>query len=61
MLRREKADDAAMNFEQFKQQETGPTELEIPRLGKQADFRIDNTGSLDELYAKVDDIINKLK
>lgn len=61
MLRREKTDDAVMNFEQFKQQETGPTELQIPELGKQADFRIDNIGSLDELYKKVTDIINKLK
>jgi dephospho-CoA kinase len=61
MLRREKADDAVMNFEQFKQQETGPTELEIPGLGKQADYKIENVGSMDELYKKVDDIINKLK
>ncbi|MDR3642237.1 MAG: hypothetical protein P4L74_01245 [Candidatus Doudnabacteria bacterium] len=61
MLRREKADDAVMDFEHFKQQESGPTELEIPELGKQADYKIDNVGSLDELYKKVDEIINKLK
>ena len=60
MLRREKADDAVMDFEQFKQQETGPTELEIPQLGKQADFRIDNVGSLEDLYKKIDEVLNKL-
>lgn len=60
MLRREKADDALMDFEQFKHQESGPTELEIPELGKQADYRIDNIGSMEELYRKVDDILKKL-
>jgi dephospho-CoA kinase len=59
--RHEKADDAQMNLEQFIRQEQGPTEIRIPELGRGADFRIDNIGSLDELYKKVDDIINKLK
>ena len=61
MLRREKADDAIMNFEQFEKQEKEPTELAIPELGKKADFRIDNNGSLEELYKKVDDIFKKLE
>lgn len=57
--RREKADDAQMSLEQFKEQEKGPTELAIPSLGKQADLRIDNIGSLEELYRKVDAIIHQ--
>lgn len=61
MLRREKADDAIMNFEEFQKQESGLTELEIPELGKRADYRIDNIGSLEELYGKVDEVIKKLK
>lgn len=61
MLRREKTDDAELKFEEFQKQELGPTELEIPELGKQADFKIDNIGSMDELYRKVDDILHKLK
>ena len=56
-----KTDDAQMDFEHFKEHETCRTELEIPELGKQADFRIDNTGSLGELYKKVDEIISKLQ
>ncbi len=58
--RREKADDAEMDFKEFEQQEQGPTELGIPELGKKADFRIENTGSLEELYKKVDDILKPL-
>lgn len=59
--RTEKTDDASLNFEDFKQQETGPTEARIPELGKLADFRIDNVGSVEELYSKVDNIIKELK
>ena len=59
--RKEKADDGIMDFEHFELQEKDATEQAIPELGKKADFRIDNVGSLEELYRKVDDIINKLK
>jgi dephospho-CoA kinase len=59
--RREKADDALLNFEKFQEQEKGPTEQRIPELGTKADFKIENTGSLEELYGKVDEIIKKLK
>jgi dephospho-CoA kinase len=59
--RHEKADDAQMNMEQFVLQEKGPTELAIPELGAKADFKIENTGSLQELYKKVDEITKKLK
>jgi dephospho-CoA kinase len=58
--RQEKTDDAVMNFEQFKEQENELTEVGIPELGKRADFKIENTGSLKELYTKVDDIIDKI-
>ena len=47
--RKEKADDGIMDFEHFKQQEQEPTEIRIPELGKQADYKIENTGSLEEL------------
>lgn len=58
--RKEKDDDGVMDFENFKTQEAGPTEAGIPDLGKQADFRIDNVGSLDELYKKVDEIVSEV-
>jgi dephospho-CoA kinase len=60
-LRKEKADDAVMGFEQFKQQELGPTEAKIPELGAKADFKIENVGTLEELYKKVDEILKQIK
>ncbi len=59
--RREKTDDAQMNFEEFVAQEKGPTEIRIPELGQQADYRIDNVGSLEEFYVQIDALMNELK
>lgn len=59
--RREKADDAVMDFEQFVKQDSGPTEVAIPELGKKADFKIENTGNLEDLHKKLDDVISKFK
>lgn len=59
--RHEKPDDAVMNFEQFNKQEKELTEIGIPELGKRADFKIENIGSLEELYGKVERIIESLK
>ncbi len=59
--RREKADDGQMDFKAFCEQEKEPTEVGIPDLGAKADFKIENTGTLEELYAKVDNIVDKLK
>jgi dephospho-CoA kinase len=55
-----KADDGIMSFEQFKDQEKELTEVGIPELGKQADFKIENTGTPEDLFKKVDEIINSL-
>ena len=59
--RHEKADDAVMDFEQFVKQDAEPTEVGIPELGKSADFKIENTGSLSDLYKKLDEILSKFK
>lgn len=58
LKRQEKVDDARQTIEQFRQQEHEPTEIGIPSLGAQAEFRIENTGTLEELYAKIDDLLN---
>ena len=60
-LRKEKADDAEMNFEQFKHQELSLTEVKIPELGAKADFKIENVGSLEHLYKKTEEIITNFK
>lgn len=57
LARREKSDDAQQTLEQFRQQEQEPTEIGIPALGAQADYKLENVGSLDELFAKVKDIL----
>jgi dephospho-CoA kinase len=60
--RHEKIDDGEMDLEHFKlQEQEGPTEMKIPELGQTADFRIDNIGTIEELYGKVDGILKKLK
>ncbi len=61
LKRQEKADDARQTLEQFRQQEQEPTEVGIPALGAQSDFKIENTGTLEELYDKVDVIVKSLK
>lgn len=58
--RREKADDGQMNFEAFAAVEKGPTEVRIPELGKRADFKIENSGTVEEYYSKIDDIMKQL-
>ena len=60
LQRREKADDAKLNLEDFKQLEETHTEHNIPVLGNKADFKIENTGSMQELNEKVTEILNKI-
>jgi dephospho-CoA kinase len=59
--RREKADDAQMDRDQFIRQEKTVTEVNIPELGAKADYKIENVGSMEELYKKVDEIVKKLQ
>ncbi len=56
-LRREKGEDGKQTFEEFVAQEQEWTEIQIPQLGARADFKIENTGTLEDLYKKVDEII----
>lgn len=58
--RHEKADDAQMDLEEFTKAEKAPTEIAIPELGKKADYKIENTGSLEDFYKKIDEIIGQL-
>ncbi len=61
-LRHEKSDDGEMNFKEFVEQEkTEATEVDIPKLGGMADYRIDNIGTKEELYANLDKIVKNFK
>lgn len=56
--RGENPDDRTKTYDQFLADHQLPTELTIPEAMAQADISIDNNGSLDNLYAQLDKIIN---
>lgn len=58
--RGEKSDDA-VSFEKFQEMEQAEIEANIPKIGERADFRIENTGTKEELFAKVDKVILSLR
>lgn len=55
--RNEKSDDRTKTFEQFLADEQRPTELSIDEVAREADITITNNGSLDELYAQIDKLV----
>jgi len=57
--RGEKTDDA-VSFEKFQKLEMAGTEVNVPKIGEKADYRIENTSTKEELFAKVDEILKKL-
>jgi dephospho-CoA kinase len=59
MQRQEKADDQTQTFDQFLETEkTEPTEVGIPGLGAKADVKIENNGTLEELYQQIETILH---
>lgn len=56
-IRGEKADDATKTFEEFQNDHKLETELLIPELKKDASLVIDNSGSLEDLYAQLETLI----
>ena len=59
IIRNENADDSTKTLEQFKSDLEAEAESQIRGLKKDANYVIDNNGSLDELYAQVDRIISE--
>lgn len=51
--------DDRVSFREFQAIERLPHEIEIPKIGKQADVRIDNIGTKHELLAKVEAALKK--
>ena len=49
--------DGQPSFQEFLHQDTEWTEKNIPVFGKQANYKIENTGSLEDLYKEIDRII----
>ncbi|OGD67293.1 hypothetical protein A2442_00795 [Candidatus Campbellbacteria bacterium RIFOXYC2_FULL_35_25] len=57
--RGENSDDNQKTFEQFQIDHEKETELQIKGLKNEADFVVDNNGSLEEFYTQIDNIIKK--
>lgn len=57
--RGENADDASKTFENFKLDHQKEAELQIADIAKQATEQIDNNGTLDNLYAQLDKLVEK--
>lgn len=58
--RNERIDDR-VSLTEFRRIETLPHEREIPKIGRSADFRIDNVGSTKELYQKIDAVMHRIQ
>lgn len=56
-----KVGEGEMAWEQFMREEQAPNEVKIPEIGAQADFRIDNNGTLDAFGRQVDSFIAKFR
>lgn len=54
--RGEKADDA-VSFERFQELERASTEIQIPEIGRYADFKLINDKTKEDLFARVDEIM----
>lgn len=60
-LRGEKEDDKSKTMEQFEADHNLETELSIPPLKNDADIVIDNSGTYEELYKKLEAIVSSSK
>lgn len=59
--RTEKADDQTKTWEEFQKEGLEEPEQKIKEVAANADFVIDNNGSLEELYRQVDEVVAKLQ
>lgn len=58
--RSEKVGETGLTFEQFLEEEKSKAEEQIPALGKKADLKIENNGSLDDFKTKIQQFISKM-
>lgn len=59
--RTEKQDDKGKTWEEFLEDHKRSTEVTIEEVARQADFTIDNNGTLEDLFANIDEIMEKIK
>lgn len=51
--RKQKSDEVTLTFKQFLYEENRKTELDIPKIAKKADFKIENNSTLLEFRGKI--------
>ncbi len=51
--------ESSISFEEFKQNENRKTERYVAEIGKKAEFRIENSGTLKELLQEVDSVMGQ--
>lgn len=59
--RAENPGDKRKTFEEFLEDEKVETELTIKEVIKQADFTVENNGTLEEFYERIDELLEKFK
>ncbi|RJR31649.1 hypothetical protein C4569_01685 [Candidatus Parcubacteria bacterium] len=59
--RDENSDDVKKTFDQFHKDGMAEAEQSIREVAQKAKFKIDNNGSLDNLYKNIDEIVGKIK
>ncbi|NTU66434.1 MAG: AAA family ATPase [Candidatus Moranbacteria bacterium] len=59
--RKEKAGEGDATLEQFLEEEGKLTEVSIHEIGRQADFKLNNNGTQDELEAQVEEMLGKIR
>lgn len=59
-LRNENKGDAEKTFEEFLDDHEKEADKQIPEVMKTAEYSIDNSGTFEELYKQIDEIITKL-
>lgn len=55
--RNENDGDASMPFEKFQERDTSEAEAQIPDVVARAKFTVDNSGAVDDLYRRLDEIV----
>lgn len=58
LKRQDKPDDLSKTFEKFEEEHALETETRIKSFKQHADFVVDNNGTKEELFQKIDNIIN---
>ncbi len=56
--RKEKTNEQDLSFEQFMKEEKAENELIIPAIGKRADVKLENNGTIEEFKQKISEIYN---